>query len=110
MKINLTLFGTAGCHLCEQAERLLYEAARVSGTPLPVEKVDIADHPELFERYGVRIPVLRESASEAEIGWPFDVAGIISFIAAIQGQATARPCQNGSDTMANAVVSVTTIA
>lgn len=108
--MHLTLYGTAGCHLCEHAEQILHEAARISGTPLPFEKVDIADDPALLERYGIRIPVLRESASEIEIGWPFDAARVISFVAATQGHAAARSCQNGSDTMANAVVSVTTIA
>lgn len=110
MKASLILYGTASCHLCEQAEAVLHGAARLSGSPLPFEKIDIAENPELLERYGIKIPVLREAASEMEIGWPFDAAGIISFIATIQGQAAARPCQNGNDTMANAVVSVTTIA
>ncbi|MGZ8218455.1 glutaredoxin family protein [Methylomagnum sp.] len=114
--IHLTLYGTLGCHLCEQAEAILHEAARASGLTLPFEKVDIADDPELFERYGIRIPVLRESTSETEIGWPFDVARVISLVGRAKpdpqthGHAAARSCQNGNDTMATAVVSVTTIA
>lgn len=80
MKISLILYGTAGCHLCEQAEGVLHEAARLTHSPLPFEKVDIADNPELLERYGVRIPVLREAASSMEIGWPFDAARVISFV------------------------------
>jgi hypothetical protein len=43
---EVTLYTTAGCHLCEMAEEVLH-ACGVQFTP-----VDIADTPELIERYG----------------------------------------------------------
>ncbi len=75
---GLTLYTTAGCHLCERAERMLRELAEDGAFRL--ESVDIADDPELFERYGVRIPVVRNAASGEELGWPFSreqLAGLL---------------------------------
>lgn len=66
----LTLYMTSGCHLCEQAEELLWPV--LEEFSLRLEQVDIADSDELLERYGVRIPVLLCTRSRAELAWPFD--------------------------------------
>lgn len=66
------LFSTSACHLCEQAEALLLQAG------IAYEVVDISDSDELFERYGIRIPVLR-SADGRELGWPFDLPQLQTF-------------------------------
>ena len=63
----LILFATAGCHLCEEAQRVVHAAL---GCRAP--EVDIADRQELVERYGVRIPVLCRTDTGTELGWPFD--------------------------------------
>ena len=68
------LFSTSACHLCELAETLLYQAG------VDYEVVDIAASDELFERYGVRIPVLR-APDGRELGWPFDGPQLLAFIA-----------------------------
>lgn len=44
------------------------------------ESVEIADDPQLLERYGVRIPVIRDAAGR-ELGWPFDVHRLQEFLA-----------------------------
>lgn len=72
--MNLVLYGTSCCHLCEQAEQMLHQAGVVA------EPVDIAEDDDLLERYGVRIPVLRRGDSGAELGWPFDAASVIRFL------------------------------
>lgn len=75
---GLILYTTEGCHLCERAERMLRELA--DGGTFRLESVDIADDPELFDRYGVRIPVVRNGASGEELGWPFSreqLAGLL---------------------------------
>lgn len=75
---GLILYTTAGCHLCERAEQMLLRLA--DGKAFRLESVDIADDPELFERYGVRIPVVRNGASGEELGWPFSpeqLAGLL---------------------------------
>ncbi len=70
----MTLYSTAGCHLCEEAEAMLAQAGAAW------ETVDIAADPALLDSYGVRIPVLR-TAGGAELGWPFDVAAVRAFLA-----------------------------
>jgi len=73
--IRLELYGTYGCHLCDEAEALCR-----AHPGLELRKIDIADDTGLMERYGVRIPVLREPASGRELGWPFDLAALRTFI------------------------------
>jgi len=71
------LFGTLGCHLCEVAEALLMPFVEHG---LLVELVDIADDQQLFERYGLSIPVLRRCDNGAELGWPFDADQVVAFL------------------------------
>lgn len=65
----ITLYTTAGCHLCEQAEELLRQAATVAD--IQWQSVDIVTEPELMELYGIRIPVLKRQDTGEELGWPF---------------------------------------
>ena len=53
---RVTLYTRVGCHLCEEAERILREERAV--TPFRLELVDIDRDPELVRRYGVRVPVV----------------------------------------------------
>lgn len=70
----LTLYGTLGCHLCDEAEALLRKAA--SARQLEWRYVDIADDAALIERYGERIPVLATAGGQ-EVGWPFSLLDIL---------------------------------
>ncbi|MDD5035053.1 MAG: glutaredoxin family protein [Methylococcaceae bacterium] len=70
--IRFRLYHTAGCHLCEKAEALLRPCLASAGVAETAwEKIDIADDPQLLERYGWSIPVLRCLASGRELNWPF---------------------------------------
>lgn len=69
--MNLKLYGSKYCHLCDEAEAVLREIG------VAFEYVDIADDDSLVEVYGLRIPVLRRTDTGAEVGWPFD-ADIVS--------------------------------
>ncbi|ACO78112.1 hypothetical protein AvCA_19000 [Azotobacter vinelandii CA] len=71
------LFGTLGCHLCEQAEGLLMSFVEHG---LQVELVDIAEDESQAERYGLRIPVLRRRDSGDELDWPFGAEQVASFL------------------------------
>lgn len=75
--LHLTLYTTAGCHLCDQAlallEPWLQEGIRLAS-------VDVAEDNLLMARYGVRIPVVA-SSSGAELGWPFNAERLASWIA-----------------------------
>ncbi len=71
------LFTTLGCHLCEAAHEQL-ESLTSSGMDLKIELVEIADSEELMDRYGITIPVIR--AEDREIGWPFSVDELRTFL------------------------------
>ncbi|MCJ8170862.1 glutaredoxin family protein [Atopomonas sediminilitoris] len=71
------LYSTEDCHLCELAEA---ELQPLLAQGLQVEVVDISESAELVERYGLRIPVLRWPATEAELGWPFTSAQIAHWL------------------------------
>ncbi|MFC4654429.1 MULTISPECIES: glutaredoxin family protein [Rheinheimera] len=69
----MQLMSTWGCHLCEDAQLLLQQA----GLLQYCQVLDIVDHPELFERYRVHIPVLVDG--ERELFWPFNLIDVQHF-------------------------------
>jgi hypothetical protein len=62
------LYEKPGCGLCAETYRALTRIAM--DMPLAIERVDIEADPALFDRYAIRIPVLR--AGDAEL----DTAGL----------------------------------
>jgi len=75
---DLLLYSRPDCHLCDEAAELLSVVAPGRGFTV----VDIEDDIALLDRYGVRVPVLRLEPSGAELGWPFDAAGLAKFLQA----------------------------
>ena len=73
------LYGTSACHLCELADDMLVAQQSIMGG-FNVEKQDISDSDVLFERYGVRIPVLQHP-DKRELGWPFSQPELREFLA-----------------------------
>ncbi len=73
--MRLMLLSTSGCHLCEQAEIIINACV-----PDGIETVDIAEQEQWQEQYAVRIPVLYDSESGRELGWPFNLADVEAFI------------------------------
>lgn len=59
---RFTVYGRAGCHLCEQMLAALRPWQRRYG--FEIEVVDIDADPQLFDRYNTRVPVLAEGAVE----------------------------------------------
>ena len=57
---RVVLYTRVGCHLCEEAERVLREER--AAAPFDLELVDIDRDPELARRYGVRVPWSRWTA------------------------------------------------
>ncbi|MDF9391852.1 MULTISPECIES: glutaredoxin family protein [Methylococcus] len=70
---GLVLYGTDGCHLCKAAGEVLTDLGVVATA------VDILGDDHLLQRYGLRIPVLRDGAGR-ELGWPFDAAAVRRFL------------------------------
>ena len=68
------LYGTEGCHLCEDAEQLLVDAG------LAFSKQDIIEDPQWLQNYGLLIPVLFHSGSQQQLNWPFDSQALQDFI------------------------------
>ena len=69
------LYQRDDCHLCDQALEVL-AAARL---PEP-ESVFIDGDDALEAGYGARVPVLRDGVDGRELDWPFDLAGVRSWM------------------------------
>ena len=69
--LPLILYQRDDCHLCDLALEVL-AVARVPD----FESVFIDDDEALEERYGARVPVLRNSGTGVELDWPFDAAAV----------------------------------
>lgn len=77
--MELILFGTSACHLCEMADELL--TSTLQNYPhIQLELIDIAEQTQWQEKYAIRIPVLFYPQSQQELGWPFDQAAVVKFI------------------------------
>lgn len=62
--VRVTLLEKAQCGLCAEAHRQLRRIAL--DRPLDIERVDITADPVLFDRYAVRIPVIRAGSAELD--------------------------------------------
>lgn len=72
------LYGTSACHLCELAHSMLAsQLATLENTDF--EEVDISLSDELFERYGLQIPVLQHPGTR-ELNWPFTQDELQAFL------------------------------
>ena len=56
--IELTIYSRPGCHLCSEMQLIVERVVRDLAAPARIERVDIAENPELEARYGLEIPVL----------------------------------------------------
>ena len=77
--IQLLLFGTSGCHLCEQAEQVIKECLPDNLDPT-IETIDISGQEQWEEQYSLRIPVLYHLETKKELGWPFNQWQVKEFI------------------------------
>jgi hypothetical protein len=72
------LYGTSACHLCETAAGML-TAQMAAAQDVDFEEVDISESELLFERYGLRIPVLQHP-DDRELNWPFSPSQLQAFL------------------------------
>ncbi len=70
----LILYQRDDCHLCDMALEVL-AVARVPD----FESVFIDGDDALEARYGIRVPVLHNTATGMELDWPFDAARLQAF-------------------------------
>jgi hypothetical protein len=70
---RFVLYQRDDCHLCDLALAVLAEAQ------LPgFESVFIDEDESLEDRFGSRVPVLREDASGTELDWPFEASAVVA--------------------------------
>ena len=77
---TLLLYSTSGCHLCEQAKTMIDFILLKKPNLFALEVLDIANNDGLFEKYGVRIPVIRFENNGSELSWPFDMNALNEFV------------------------------
>jgi hypothetical protein len=77
--MRLLLFGTSGCHLCEQADSILNDC-KLNDPDLMIESIDIAEFEHWQAQYALRIPVLYHPETRQELGWPFDQTQVKKFM------------------------------
>ncbi len=73
---DLILYQRDYCHLCDLALAVLAEARAPD-----FDSVWVDDSAELEQRYGTRVPVLRDTWDGRELDWPFDAAAVRAFLA-----------------------------
>jgi hypothetical protein len=73
------LYGTTACHLCELAQAILLSQQN-TGSDFTFDTIDISESEDLFQRYGLVIPVLRH-ADGRELNWPFSQEQLALFLA-----------------------------
>jgi Glutaredoxin-like domain (DUF836) len=73
---HFILYGTANCHLCEDA----FDLIQLSGADINLSIVDIVDDGDLYAQYEFTIPVLKSSISGAELNWPFNLESLQIFL------------------------------
>lgn len=77
---EFVLYGTEGCHLCDEARDLLDLVLSSKGESIDYPYIDIAVDDQLMELYGESIPIIKATHSPAQIGWPFDSTTLINFL------------------------------
>ena len=70
---HLLLYFTDGCHLCDNAVRILKQ------TNTLYRKVDIIHEQNLVDLYGDAIPVIEDEQGNT-LGWPFNLQQLNDFI------------------------------
>ena len=73
-QMGLTLYQRDDCHLCDLALAVLAQARAPE-----FDSVFIDDDEVLEEKYGQRVPVLRDAAGR-ELEWPFDAARLAAWL------------------------------
>jgi hypothetical protein len=78
MQKEYILYGTSGCHLCDEAEAIINTVLKPQDIILI--KQDIIDDDNLLNQYALTIPVFKCQATQQELNWPFNEEVIAAFI------------------------------
>ncbi len=75
MPTRFVLYQRDYCHLCDQALAVMAEARAPD-----FDSIWVDDDASLEQRYGVRVPVLRDDQDGRELDWPFDAPMVRQFL------------------------------
>ena len=78
MQKKYILYGTSGCHLCEEAEAMINRAMKNQN--IIFLKQDIVEEDDLLHQYALTIPVFKCQATQQELNWPFTEEAVKAFI------------------------------
>jgi hypothetical protein len=78
MAVNLILYSTSHCHLCELAESILKDISVLND--IVWTTLEISEDSTLLLRYEIKIPVIKRVDNEIEIAWPFTAQDIQSLV------------------------------
>lgn len=73
--MHLTLYQRDDCHLCDLALDVLAQARAPE-----FDSVFIDEDEALEQRYGARVPVLRDEDGGRELEWPFDTGTLAAWL------------------------------
>ena len=80
MPFQFCLYGTDGCHLCDLAEKILFDVLLDFPSQTNITRIDIVEHDQFTDQYGDRIPVIQHSDTGNELEWPFTSEELAGFI------------------------------
>ena len=67
--------------MCDNALNLLLPIIEQNLSTFELESIDIVGNDKLMALYGISIPVLKRSDTQAEIYWPFGASELECFLA-----------------------------
>ncbi|AWB58064.1 glutaredoxin family protein [Colwellia sp. Arc7-D] len=76
MSVKFKLYGSEGCHLCEDALALCMTVMPAA----ELDVVDIIDDEKLLELYRISIPVLERVSDQEKLFWPFEQKQILELV------------------------------
>lgn len=95
LTLTLTLYRRPGCHLCDDAERLIAAEARAMGVAVALCRKDIDGDRELLARFMTDIPVVADRGGRVRLRAPFGAAEVRALLAALSlpARLSSRPQQ-----------------
>ncbi|TNC82555.1 MAG: hypothetical protein C9356_03810 [Oleiphilus sp.] len=81
--MQLNIYGTSACHLCADAEALVYNPTilgMLKRHGIEIIRIDVADDPADVERYGSRIPLVSIDGRKTCLDWPFSLLDLRAFL------------------------------
>ncbi|WP_346839882.1 glutaredoxin family protein [Microbulbifer sp. SAOS-129_SWC] len=78
MARELILYTTLGCSLCEKAKVEIWPQLERFG--LRLKEQDIAEDPQLLERFATRIPLVGLGDCDDVCAWPFDAGQLEAWL------------------------------